>query len=216
MWRLSAYCCLAFAALLGVASASKLEPAGAFADASASAAMKDSLETAGHRVVMSDGSLLCEIWLRKSLPGTPGTKAEGANYPELTESEFIGVISFPKGGKDFRGQAIRPGAYSLRYELMPNDGNHLGAAPARGFLLLVPMTADQDPSAAYQYDPLVGLSRQASGTNHPAVLMLLAPEGELPRAYTSGDGYEVFAAKLKIAGGKELPLAVVVKGEAEQ
>jgi hypothetical protein len=194
----------------------KLVEVGPLAEAAVPAAVGDALQTSGYRVVRSDGKARCEIWLRKSLPAASGKVAEGANYPELAAAEFVGVISFPNGGKDYRGQPIKTGVYGLRYELLPNDGNHMGVAPARDFLLLTPLAADPDPDARYTYEQLVALSRRAAGSNHPAVFSMVVPEGALPGAYTSGEGYEVFAAKLKLASGRELPFALVVKGQAEQ
>src|SRR5512135_1927940 len=129
------------------AAQAKQERIPAPTDASVPAAVRNALEATGYRVLRADGTPLCEIWLRKSLPASSGKAVEGANYTELAESEFVGVISFPNGGKDFRGQAVKAGAYGLRYELLPNDGNHLGVAPARDFLLLTPLAADPDPAA---------------------------------------------------------------------
>jgi len=41
---------------------------------------------------------------------------------------------------------------------MPNDGNHLGAAPNRDFLLVVPAASDGDPSATFKFQELVTMS----------------------------------------------------------
>ena len=38
---------------------------------------------------------------------------------------------------DIRGKVVKPGVYTLRYALQPQNGDHLGAAPNREFLLLV-------------------------------------------------------------------------------
>jgi hypothetical protein len=186
-------------------------------DASVPAALRAALDAGGSRLVRPGGSVLCEIWLRKALPVGRVAAAKGAAYPEMSESALLGVISFPNGGKDFRGQAIRPGFYTMRYELLPEDGNHLGVAPARDFVLLVAASADSDPSAQYDFAQLVKLSAQAAGTNHPAAFVLLAPEtGAVPRTYQNPDGFQVFAGAVKTDGGKNLPIALVVKGQAEQ
>ena len=71
---------------------------------------------------------MCEIWFRAAIPTQTGRNVEGANFPELSSSEFVGVVTFPKQVSDFRGQPIKPGSYGLRYELLPNDGNHMGVA----------------------------------------------------------------------------------------
>ena len=95
------------------------------------------LEPKGYRVALDDGSVACELWLRKSVPSQPKKDVQGAIHTELGESTLVGVLHFPQASTDYRGQAIPAGFYTLRYELLPNDGNHLGAAPNRDFLLLV-------------------------------------------------------------------------------
>ena len=146
----------------------------------------------------------------------------------MSESALLGVISFPSGGKDFRGQAIKPGFYTMRYELLPEDGNHLGVAPTRDFVLLLAAGADNDPDAQYDFAQLVKLSAQAAGTNHPAVFLLLQPtlsppnaggeKGGAPetRTYQNPDGFQVFAGAIQTDGGKNVPIALVVKGQSEQ
>ncbi len=154
----------------------KLEKAPALSDNAVPTSIRSAVEPTGAKVVRPDGSVLCEIWLRKSLPNGTSTTAKGAGYPQLSESTLVGVISFPNGASDLRGQAIKPGLYTMRYQLLPEDGNHMGVAPTRDFVLLMTANADSDPSAKYDYAQMVKLSSQASGTNHPAAFLLLAPE----------------------------------------
>ena len=199
------------------AAQAKLEKIPALNDASVPAAIRAALDAGGSRLARPDGSVLCEIWLRKSLPVGRVAAAKGAAYPEMSESALLGVISFPNGGKDFRGQAIKPGRYTMRYELLPEDGNHLGVTPARDFVLLLEAGADRDPDAQYDFAKLVKLSAQAAGTNHPAAFVLLAPEsGAVPRTYQNPDGFQVLAGTIKTDGGKDVLIALVVKGQAEQ
>jgi hypothetical protein len=216
---------------LWAAAQAKVEKIGPPSDASVPAALRAALDASGVKLVRPDGSLLCEIWLAKALPAAKATAAKGAAYPELWESTFVGVISFPNGGKDFRGQAIKPGFYTMRYELLPEDGNHMGVAPSRDFVLLALAGADSDPKAQYDFAQLVKLSAQAAGTNHPATFLLVAPEipalsapnpgadkggATGPRTYQNADSYQIFAGTLKTDGGKNVPIALVVKGQAEQ
>ncbi len=186
------------------------------APAGISTAVRTAVDAKGAKLVRPDGSVLCEIWLRQSLPaGKAATNAGG--YPELSPGTFVGVISFPVGGKDFRGQPVK-GTFTMRYQLLPEDGNHLGVAPTRDFVLLLPASADPDPNAQYDYAQMVTLSAQASGTNHPAVFLLLTPEknGSEPRTYQNADSFQVFAGAMKTEGGKDVAIALVVKGQAEQ
>jgi hypothetical protein len=187
-----------------------LPTAGVFPEA-----IVKTLEAKGYRVGLPDGTVVCEIWFRSAVAAQPGRNVEGANYPELSSSEFVGVVTFPKQVSDFRGQPIRPGSYGLRYELLPNDGNHMGVAPNRDFLLLTPLADEKEPSRQLSSEQMVGLSAKASGTAHPGVFSLLPPDGDtFPAIYKNDDGYYVFVVKLKTTSG-ELPLGLVVKGQAQ-
>src|ERR1044071_9122350 len=131
------------------AQGSKVEAIGAFTDQSASESVRGVLESKGYRVTASDGSVVCEIWLRSSVPTQPKRDVSGAIYTELGDSTLIGVVSLPKGGNDYRGQGIKAGTYTLRYALHPTDGNHMGISPYRDFLLLVPLGSDPDANAKF-------------------------------------------------------------------
>jgi hypothetical protein len=200
------------------AAQAKLEriDAAVLASAQVPATVRAALDPGGVRLVRADSTVLCEIWWRKvPLPAAIAT-AKGVAYPQLSPGMFIGLISFPNGGKDFRGQPVK-GYFTMRYALLPEDGNHLGVAPTRDFVLLSPATEDSDPSALLDFSRLVKLSAQAAGTNHPAAFLLLAPEpGDVPRTYQNADGYQVFVGALKTDGGKSVPITLVVKGQAEQ
>jgi hypothetical protein len=197
------------------ADGGKVESLGAFADQSAPEAVRKALAPTGYRITLTDGSVACEVWFRATVP-TGKTDASGAVYTTLPEGALIGVITFPKPANDFRGQSIKAGSYTLRYEVHPTDGNHMGISPIRDFLLLVPVAADTNPDATFKFEELVKLSAKASGTNHPAVLSLATPEASAAASVTTNEhNHTVFAAKIKTASG-EIPIAFVVKGIAEQ
>ncbi len=202
--------------VLASANGVKLEPTGALADAGASQSLKDALEATGHRVILEDGSHYCDIWLRKALPVGAKNEAPGAIYSDIPPSALIGVIAFAKATTDFRGQAIKAGAYTLRYAIHPTDGNHLGISPIRDFLLLAPVADDQDVAAAPTFAELSKLSTKASATAHPAVISLLTFEGKEDVSIEKGELDRLhFSVKLKTTGA-ELPITFIVKGVAEQ
>jgi hypothetical protein len=151
-----------------------VESAGPSTPEGASAAVKGLLEAGGHRVKDSSGAFV-EVWLRKDIP-TAKTETRGSDFGSLPPGTVVGVIRYAKNGSDFRGQPIAAGAYVMRFNLQPEDGDHQGASPRRDHLLLSPVAADQDPAAALTYEQAVDLSRKASGTRHPLVLFLAAPE----------------------------------------
>ena len=210
---------LSIVALAALAAArtliDKVEPTGAFADPGASDALKKALEPAGSRVSLADGAY-CDIWLRAAVPSGK-TDAQGAVYTTLGESALIGVVAFARATTDFRGQPLKPGAYTLRYGLHPTDGNHMGISPIRDFLVLIPVALDQTPDAQFKFEELMKMSNKASGTNHPAVLSLAQADKSTGPAVAPNDHRQlVFSSKLKTQSGSELPIAFIIKGIAEQ
>lgn len=198
-----------------VAQGGKVEVVGP-PDSTVPEAVRNALDTKGYRVKLDDGTTACEIWLRKSVPGAAKKNSSDALYWQLAESTLVGLISFPQATTDYRGEAVKAGAYTLRYELMPNDGNHLGVAPNRDFLLLVPAASDADPGATFKFEELVSLSRKATGTRHPGPLSLVQAGGGAPAVSKDDEEHWVFTASLKLASGEDLPFALVVKGTAPQ
>jgi hypothetical protein len=100
---------------MATAEGGKLESIGAFAGATASESLKKSLEERGYRVTLTSGTVICELWMRKTIPTEAKKEVPGSTYSEIVDSAIIGVVSFPKTAQDFRGQDIKPGAYTLRY-----------------------------------------------------------------------------------------------------
>lgn len=202
-----------------LADGAKIETIGALTDQSASESVRKVLEPKGYRVILASSGVVCEIWLRAGVPAANKSEAAGAVYTGLAESALIGVINFPKATNDFRGQAIKAGTYTLRYALHPTDGNHMGISPVRDFLVMIPLSVDQDAGAVYKFEELVKMSAKASGTNHPAVASLVMPDNTFPvfPALDSNEhGHLIFIAKLKTQAGADMPIAIIVKGRAEQ
>ena len=203
--------------LLAAAQSGKVESIGPLTDSSVPQAVRQSLEDKGYRLTLDDPKPACELWLRKSVPAASKKGPEAAAYPQLAESVMLGVIHFPEKAADFRGHPVPAGFYTLRYELMPDDGNHLGAAPNPDFVLLIPAASDTDPDAQYNFQDLVGMSAKASGTKHPIPLSLAPPDKAGPPAVKRDDqDHWIFSSTTKLSSGEELPVFLIVKGTAQQ
>jgi len=173
------------------------------------------LDSDGYRVVLDDGPL-CEIWLRKSVPIATARGNEEALFPQLAPSTLVGAIDFLKGSTDYKGDPIKPGFYTLRYELLPADGNHLGVAPNPDFVLILPPSSDSDPNAPLKFQELVSLSRKATGASHPGPLNFVQPGKALPGISQDDQDHWIFSANLSLSSGNQLPIGLVVKGTAPQ
>jgi hypothetical protein len=210
---------LLFAALIvpvtGVvfAASSKVERIGPPPAAGTSEALRQAVEDKGYRVTLDDG-WAAEFWFVKQLQKVK-KDVPGALYPQLTDGEFVGVVNLPQGISDFRGQSLPAGAYTLRYQLLPQDGNHMGVAPNPDFLLASPAAVDSRPEQSYVYKKLLMLSAKSTGTNHPAVIALDSPT--VPATVVKSDrGPIVFTIAIPSAEGSTENLGIVIKGTAAQ
>ena len=181
------------------------------------AALKELVETQGLRVLNDAGAPYAEFWFHKALTGSAQPPGYEILYGGVAEGTFLGVCRFVAQGSDFRGQRIKPGFYTMRYALMPADGNHMGAAQYRDFVLLLSVAADADPAAPLPFTEAVALSRKASGTGHPAVFPLASPESVAGPTLTKD--YEenwILRTNVSTKCGEPMPVAITVFGRAEQ
>jgi hypothetical protein len=198
---------------LSAFAAPRVDTIGQCEESSVPDSIRKALASKGYRVTLDDGSSV-ELWQAAQVAA--GTKLrEDATY-SLPASTFVGVIRFEKNTRDYRGDAVSAGFYNMRYELQPNDGDHLGTSPTPDFLLLVHPADDNDPEHTYQFQQLVDLSRQVTGKKHPAPFNLVPAEAkEFPSVMTDPDDHTILFFKVKTQAG-ELPMGLVVKGTTTQ
>jgi hypothetical protein len=142
---------------------------------SLSAAVRDTLASKGLRVTTPSGPL-CEIWLRKSVPGAAPSQELGVVYPQLQTGTLVGAVVFNAEIKDYRRQVVHSGVYTLRYAISPVNGDHQGVAPQRDFLLAIPADVDQDPASLTEKQT-IDASKKSTSTNHASVWSLVPGDG---------------------------------------
>lgn len=207
--------CLVFCRTLARGQgAYKTESTGSLSAPSVPKALADALEPQGTRLVDDKGAVVGEVWLLKSIALGPSSSSSDAVYPALSVGTLVGVMHFPATGSDFRGQTIKPGHYTMRYAKIPQDGNHMGANPYPDFLLLSPVAADTQVGQALKIEDLLKLSKQASGTAHPAVLSLIpvSQGATFPSAVQDDQGRWALQVKLS-GGGQQVPIALILVGQ---
>jgi hypothetical protein len=173
----------------------------------------------GFRVQAAEGPV-CDVWLLKNVALKPGFKQTlNVKYPFQT-GELVGVLRV--GDKvefsDFRGQPVKPGVYTLRYGQQPQDGNHIGTSDVYDFLVALPAATDTDPKNFVPPDRLHKASSKSVGTNHPAILSLLAVESPIAAATLTKEENDRWILGVPVQGddnGKKAPvsLRVVVVGK---
>ena len=125
------------------------------------------LANGGGRAQIGDTTLT--FWWVKSLAVTGAPE-----WANVAEGAVVGAVQISTPFRDIRGRTIKPGVYTLRYAVQPQDGDHLGVSSFRDFLLLSPAVVDQDPAPA-GHDGAVNMSKKTIGASHPGAWMLNPP-----------------------------------------
>ena len=180
--------------------------------------LRDAVSSDAMRV-NGPGGVLCEIWLRKSVPVSASPSTElGVTFPQIAEGTLLAVMHVAIPTTDFREQKVQPGFYTLRYALHPVDGNHSGIAPQRDFLLMAPVSADFDPATISREEALAR-SAKTTGTKHPSVWSLWPSDDTGAAAslhFQSDLQIWMLTFRLPLAGGKMAPMGLVVVGHAPE
>jgi hypothetical protein len=197
----------------------KLETTSMAAPQELAAPVRDALS--GNALKVSDGKgPYCEIFLRKQIPAVnkPDTSI-GVTFGQIAPGTLVGAIKFEDRVTDYRNQQIQAGVYTLRYMLIPVDGNHQGVAPDRDFVLLIPAALDTSAANLPADKAFLDLSRKATGTAHPSVWsMVPAPDpgpANLPAIVHQDDG-DLWIVYFSGPLAKPLTMGLVVAGHAPE
>jgi len=205
----------------------KVEVVTGAAPAELPAALRGALGDRGLRVSGPVGRPYVELWFRSPVP--VAREASGAlaiAYPRLLPGSLVGVARFAAPAKDYRNRQIAAGVYTLRYQLHPVDGNHMGVSSQRDFLLLSP-AGDDASLEPRSFADLNERSRKASGSTHPSVWSLVKPDeppgGGLPALVHQEEEqrwvlYATVTTQPEGGGGVPItvPIALVVVGHAPE
>jgi hypothetical protein len=148
------------------------------------------------------GELIFELWFRKELPstGTAQQAKSGLTYQEIPETTLVGVIRFARTATDYRKQKIKEGVYTMRLANQPSDGDHMGTAPFKEFVLLIPAADDKNPGPLKDAKTLHEESTRATGSSHPGVLLLFPGKdpGDAPKLMSMPDNHWVLMWKQEV------------------
>ncbi len=192
----------------------KVESTGALTASDVPKATQDSLSAQGMKVVSDSGTTLLELWLAKTVPASASpASSSDVLYGALSEGVFLGIVHYPAQNADFRGQPIKPGYYTLRYALIPQDGNHMGVFATRDVVHLCPAASDTNLEKPLGFADMVKMGAAVSGTPHPAFLVMAPVSGSsFPAVVKDDQGYLDLVMKLHEQSG-ELPVALTIVGK---
>ena len=159
--------------------------------------------------ILDGKKVVMELWFRSTTPTGPKNTEDAISLTAIPHGSYVGVARFTERGSDRRGQQIKPGIYTLRLSFFPPNGDHQGASPQRDFFLLSPASDDADANSALAFEPLVTMSRKASGTPHPLVLSAWKTDGDSkPGLSQEGETDTVLQSKVG-----DVPISLIVVGK---
>jgi len=181
----------------------------------------EKMDSTGYAISGPSGDL-GTVWLAKNVDIKEGFQPGFmVKYP-FKVGQLVGVLQVAKDAsvKDFRGQELKAGLYTLRYGQQPMDGNHIGTSQLSDFLLALPAEKDTKADPLTDSNQLAEKSADAVGSTHPAIFSLLPPEkaGDAKLVHNEDRDYWILEAT---ASGKEkgkavkVPLKMVVVGVSE-
>jgi hypothetical protein len=161
------------------------------------------------------GEAAIEIWWAKQLPTKPGASGAPA-WAGIADGALVGAVRIAAPLPDIRGVSIKPGVYTLRYAMQPQDGDHMGASPFREFLL-VSQAALDTTAEPLGYKGAVALAKKTGSKPHPASLSLDPPAAaaEPGTIVTNEAGHKAVVFRVPVAGGGQLTFGVVLVGLVE-
>lgn len=184
-----------------------------------SEAIRSRLADTAYRIKDANGTIWCEIWFLKELPGAADFQPTlDKKYP-FEMGDLVGALRIPDESdfEDFRQQPIDPGVYTVRYCLQLQDGNHIGTSATRDFFTLQLASEDKDP-ARMDGEKMMELSKNAAFSDHPAIMYVLTPPQQVPEKATirwdDQHEYAILTLPVSLSGGKKISLSLVVVGHA--
>jgi hypothetical protein len=162
---------------------------------------------------VSIGPTTLEFWWVNALPVPEGSPP---GWSQVTEGALVGALRVTGQFKEIRGKTVKPGVYTLRFGLQPQNGDHLGASPFREHLLLSPADVETDPKPL-GFDGTVAISKQTIGTSHPAALSLDPPVATAaPLSATTNElEHKGLVFEVKTSAGTPLKFGLILQGVIE-
>ena len=115
-----------------------------------------------------------DLWWVKSIPLEKAPASGKPAWADVADGTLVGVMRVGAAWSDIRGYGVKPGVYTLRFALQPQNGDHLGVSPNREFLLVGPAASDTAPDPV-GYKGAVDLAKQTVRRSHPSALSLDPP-----------------------------------------
>jgi len=124
-----------------------------------------------------------EFWFRKTLPLEKKPESSPQALKSIKVATLIGVVKVHESKRDYRDDDLYDGVHTMRFGIIPEDGNHLGASQYPYFVLLTSCKIDLKLGGFKSVKELIKASSEDTASEHPMVMSLWPvslPLGDLP------------------------------------
>lgn len=165
-------------------------------------AIRSTLDPKAYTLLVDQKPAL-EVWLRQEVPLKSGSEKEP--LAKIGETTVVGAVSIQGSLTDYKGNDVPKGIYTARFELQPQDGDHLGTAEFPYFLVLVPADSDKELNGLNSFKSLTKASGKATSSGHPVVLSLrpAAADAKTPQLDEPAPDHKAIRLKLNGKSGEE-------------
>ena len=165
-------------------------------------------------VTVTAGTAKLEFWWVKALAVKAGAPAP--TWSDVADGTLVGALRLTSDWTDIRGYTVRPGVYTLRFALQPQNGDHMGISPNREFLLPGPAAADASVEPI-GYEGAVVLATKTSRRAHPSAISIDPPASDAGALSTAANdaGHQIVVVKVATSAGPPMTFGVVVRGLIE-
>jgi hypothetical protein len=172
------------------------------------------------QVVQGDKTLL-EMWLAKEVTLQAKPSSAATALDAIKQASVLGAVAVPAARRDYRDDEVGTGAYTMRFALQPQDGNHSGSAEFPYFGVLVPAKLDTKPDGIKDYKELMKASSKETSTDHPMVMSLrpvTSLEGPAVKLSTPAPEHKSVRVKVPAKGSdtKEIAFDIVFEGKGHK
>ena len=139
----------------------------------------------------------------------------------MPDGALVGAVRLAKAMTDIRGVPVKPGVYTLRFALQPQNGDHMGVSPFRAVPAGRPRRRRPDARTPVGFKGAVALAKKTVGKSHPAALSLDPPSTDRPpgAVVTNDDGHKgvTFTLPVTLQGkpAGALSFGVILVGQYE-